>query len=89
MECSECINDGRICGVNTMTNQNLDFLVDHKLILLVHKLKVYHVTYVHWLGYKRQSDLGWMFGQLRMVGYSFILVDYWLQLKMLLNVVKV
>lgn len=44
MECLECINDARICGVNTMANPNLDFPVDHKLILLVHKLKVYHVT---------------------------------------------
>ena len=41
------------------------------------------------LGYKRQSGLGQMFGQLKMVGYSFILVDYCRQVKMLVNVVKV
>ena len=44
MNCSECVSDARICGMNTMANQNLNFPIDHKFILLVHELKAYLVT---------------------------------------------
>ena len=61
----EFVDDARICGVSKMANQNLDFPTDHKLNLLVHETLA---------GIQETKWLGQMFGQLKIVGYSFILV---------------